>query len=110
MHPFYLRFDMLYMMTLFELNSLTSPWTVMLAGVVFVGILLTISNDTPFARVGKSWPRSLMSGRNAMTFTMEKHVQDGYTTVNRTQLLCASVKLFLLNQTRLRSALASHSS
>lgn len=56
--------------------------------VVLLAILLSIPLAIParskFTRVGKPWLLSFLSGTNAMSFTIEKHVQKGYDNVGHT--------------------------
>ncbi|KAM7211717.1 Cytochrome P450 [Rhypophila decipiens] len=59
------------------------PCTTLLLLVGILGLsFVSISQSwAPFARVGKPWILSLLSGPWAMSFTMEKHLQVGYDKV-----------------------------
>ncbi|KAI1778805.1 putative cytochrome P450 monooxygenase [Hypoxylon cercidicola] len=66
------------------LNSATNSGPYSVAGILaaLLGIFLFVTTrKSNFERIGKPWLLSLLSGRNAMTFTIEKHVQDGYAKV-----------------------------
>lgn len=67
-----------------ELTSYTSILISTAVIAVLVGITSLVKPvQPPLYRVGISWFFSLVSGRNAMTFTIEKHVQEGYATVRQ---------------------------
>lgn len=77
-----------------ELTSYTSIFISTAVIAVLVGIIsLVNSSHPPLYRVGKSWFFSLVSGRNAMTFTIEKHVQEGYVRVSQQCKLYLDVHL-----------------
>jgi hypothetical protein len=65
------------------LGAANASFTELLAAVVVVlAFLLSSSTQRNFQRVGKSWLLSTLSGRDAMSWTMEKHIQKGYDEVN----------------------------
>ncbi|KAI0886467.1 putative cytochrome P450 [Annulohypoxylon maeteangense] len=65
-----------------ELNGLTpTPTAAGLVTALFGIFFLVNWPPSPFERVGKIWLLSFLSGWNAMTFTMEKHIAEGYTKV-----------------------------
>lgn len=67
-----------------ELTTYTSILISTAVIAILVGITSLVNSfHPPFYSVGKSWFFSLVSGWNAMTFTIEKHVQEGYATVRQ---------------------------
>ncbi|KAF2179247.1 putative cytochrome P450 monooxygenase [Zopfia rhizophila CBS 207.26] len=63
-------------------SSFTAPVSLILCLLASLGLLLGLHQPkSQFTRVGKPWLLSLLSGKHAMSFTMEHHVAEGYRKV-----------------------------